>query len=71
MSNDSWDEHRLLVLANFERHDDDIKAVKKEVQNLRDRLKDQNWKLILMAILGGIGGGGGVDLLKVVLSGIF
>lgn len=68
--NNSWDEHRLLVLANFERHENDIKAMKKEVQTLRDRLKDQNWKLLFMAVAGGIGGGGGVDLLKVVLSGL-
>lgn len=69
--NNSWDEHRLLVLANFERHEASIKALQKEVQTLRDKLKDQNWKLIIVAIVGGVSGSGGVDLVKLLLSGFF
>lgn len=68
--NNGWDEHRLLVIANFERHDESIKLLQKEAQKLRDQIKDQNWKMVIIAIIGGIGGGGGVDVLKIFLSSL-
>lgn len=68
MSKNSWSEHRLLVLQNFERQEKDIENLKKQCADLKQALRDQNWKMIIMAIVGGIGGGGGVDLIKFLMS---
>lgn len=72
MSNDdNWNEYRRLILSNFERNDAEIKDLQKTVQELRDQLRDQNWKMLIMAILGGIGGSGGVDIVKAMVGSLF
>lgn len=71
MSKDSWNEHRLLVLQNFERQEKDIENIKEQVSELKQALRDQGWKMIIMGIIGGIGGGGGVDLIKALMSSLF
>lgn len=93
MSNDTFDEYRRLIMANFVRMDADAKEIRKdfeaykdannaaahksqtafnkEIQSLRNAIKDQNWKMILVALLGGVGGSEGIDMIKFIIGNFF
>jgi len=67
MSNESWDEYRMHIVKTLESIDQQINGVKTDVQELKDKNRDQKWKNILFIIILVIMIEGGSEYAKEVL----
>jgi len=66
---DDFDQHRMLIMDTFKRHDKCLYEINIELKTIRETLINQRWINFLLAGGGGAAGAGLLEIVKTFLIG--